>query len=91
MRDKASKIASNPKYDGYQRELAPMVYKSFDKKSADSGIKSKSNQQLADELHKPIVRKLKKRKVYPSFKDKIWVVDLADMQLISKCNKEITF
>ena len=65
MRDKAFKIASNSKYDGYQRGLASMVYKFFDTKSASladksdkgSGIKSMSNQQLADELHKPIVRK----------------------------------
>ena len=45
------------------------------------------NQQLADELHKPIIRKFKRRRVYSSFKDNIWSVDLADMQLISKYNK----
>ena len=44
-----------------------------------------------NELHKPIIRKLKKRKVYPSFKDNIWGVDLADMQLISKYNKGIRY
>ena len=38
LKDKASKIASNPKYDGYQRGLASMVYKFFDKKSKGSGI-----------------------------------------------------
>ena len=58
-----------------------MVYKLFDKKSKGSGIKSMSYQQLADELHKPIIRKLKKR-VDSSFKDSIWGVDLVDMQLI---------
>ena len=63
-----------------------MVYKFFDKKSKRSGLK---NQQLADELHKAIIRKFKKRKVYSSFKENIWDVDLADMQLISKCNKGI--
>ena len=59
LRDKAFEITSNPKYDGYQRGLALMVFKFFDKKSAGSGIKSeiKQNQQLANELHKPIVRK----------------------------------
>ena len=57
LRDKAFKIASNPKYDGYQRGLASIVYKILDKKSTDSGIKSMSNQQLASELHKPIIRK----------------------------------
>ena len=70
-----------------------MVYKFFDKKSTGSGIKNdiKENQQLANELHKPIIRKLKKRKVYSSFKDNIWGVDLADMQLISKYNKGIRY
>ena len=51
----------------------------------------KKNQQLANKLHKPIIRKFKKRKVYSSFKDNIWAVDLADMQLISKCNKGIRY
>ena len=53
-----------------------MVYKFFDKKSEGSGIKNeiKQNQQLANELHKPIMRKFKKRKVYSSFKDNIWVL-----------------
>ena len=56
-----------------------MVYKFFDKKSKGAGIKSMSNQQLANELHKPIIKKFRKRKVHSSFKDNIWVVDLADM------------
>ena len=57
-----------------------MVYKFFDNKSTRRGIKNeiKQNQQLANELHKPIIRKFKKRKVYLSFKDNIWGVDLAD-------------
>ena len=79
LRDKAFKIASDPKYDGYQRGLASMVYKFFDKKSKGSGIINEPNYQLANELHKPIIRKLKKRKVYSSFRDNIWGVDLADM------------
>ena len=48
------------------------------------------NQQLANQLHKPIIRKFIK-KVYSSFKDNIWGVDLADMQLISKYNKGIRY
>ena len=90
---KAFAIANNPKYDGYQRGLASMVYKFFDKKSKGACIKNeiKENQQLANELHKPIIRKFKKRKVYSSFKDSIWGVDLADMQLISKHNKGIRY
>ena len=65
LKDKAFAIASNPKYDGYQRGLASMVYKFFDKNSKGSGIKNeiKENQQLANELHKPIIRKFKKRKI----------------------------
>ena len=89
LRDKAFEIASNPKYDGYQRGLASMVYKFFDKKSKGS-IKF-SNQQLADELHKPIIRKFKRRKIYSSLKDNIWGVDLAGVQLISKYNKGIRY
>ena len=91
LRDKAFNIAKNPKNDGYQRDLASMVYKFFDKKSSDSGIKSMPNQQLANELHKPIIRKFQKRKVYSSFEDNIWGADLADVQLISKYNKGIRF
>ena len=69
-----------------------MVYKFFDKKSAKgSGISNKENSELANELHKPILKNFKKRKVYSSFKDNIWGVDLADMQLISKYNKGIRY
>ena len=81
-------IAKDPKCDGFQRGLAFMVYKFFDKKTTGSGIKSMSeNEQLADKLHKPIIRKFKKRKVYSTFKDNIWGANLADMQLISKFDK----
>ena len=74
LRDKAFNIAKNPKYDGYQRGLASMVYKFFDKKSKGSGVANneiKQNLQLAEELHKPIIRKFKKRKNYSGFKDNI--------------------
>ena len=93
LKNKVFKIASNPKYDEYQRGLASMVYKFFHKKSKGSGIKNeiKKNQQLANELHKPVIRKIKKRKVYSSFKDNIWGVDLADIQLISKYNRGIKY
>ena len=105
LRNKAFNIAKNQKYDGYQRGLASMVYKFFDKKSAlladksakGSGVieltnKSVSqNHQLAEELHKPIIRKFKKRKIHVVFKDIIWSADLADMQLISRYNKGIRF
>ena len=60
LRDKAFKIANDLKYDDYQRGLASMVYKFFDKKSSGSGIANEPNYQLANELHKPIIRKFKK-------------------------------
>ena len=57
LRNKAFKIASDPKYDGYQRGLASMVYKFFDKNSEGSGITNEFNYQLANELHKPVIKK----------------------------------
>ena len=62
LRDKAFKIASDLKYDGCQRGLAYMVYKFFDKKSKGSGITNESNYQLANELHKPNIKKIFKKK-----------------------------
>ena len=81
LKDKAFKIAIDPNYDGYQRGLASIVYKFFDKKSTSlnksvslnkfskgSGIVNKSaneqNYQLANKIHKPIIKKNKKRKVF---------------------------
>ena len=64
LKDKAFKIAESPNYNGYQRGLASMVYKFLDKKSTGSGIINEPSYQLANELHKPIIRKFKKRKVY---------------------------
>ena len=85
LRDKAYDIASNPEYDGYQRGLASMVYKFFDSKIASSdkkstaepsalvctgsGFKKPSSSILADELHRPIIKKFNERKVYSQFKD----------------------
>ena len=69
MRGKPFNIAKNPKYDGYQRHLASMVYNYLDKKSSDgpamlakkSAVKSEniSNKELAEELYKPIIRNFK--------------------------------
>ena len=61
MRDKAFKIASEPQNDSYQRILASMVYRFFDKKSKASGIANEPNYQLANELQKPIPRKFKEK------------------------------
>ena len=92
LKDKAFNIAKDPKYDEYQRRLASMVNNFFDKKAVGSGIKSMSqNEQLPEELHKPIIRKFKTRKVYSTFKDNIWDADLGDLQIISKFNKGFRF
>ena len=97
LRDKAYDIASNPEYDGYQRGLASMVYKFFDKKSTGSGFKKLKNTTkssssiLANELHKPIIKKFDKRKVYSQFKDNIWGVDLEGMQSLNRKNKGIKY
>ena len=92
LKNKAFDIAKDPKYDGYQRGLASMVYKFFDSKVSGSGAKLiPQNEQLAEELHKPIIWKFEKRKVYSTCKHNIWGADLADMQLLSKYNKGIRF
>ena len=67
-----------------------MAYKFFDSKTTESGT-AKPNIKLANELHKPIIRKFDKRKVYSSFKENIWGVDLADMKSLSKFNKGIKY
>ena len=79
LRNKAFDTAKNPKHDGYQRGLASTVYKFFDKKSTGGGIGNNNNNNnnikqnllLAEELHKPIIKKFKKRKVYSRFRDNI--------------------
>ena len=100
LRDKVYNIASNPECDGYQIGLANMVYKFFDQKSMGSGTAKPSSLEritrdssliLADELHKPVVKRFNKRKVYLQFKDNIWGVDLADMQSLSKKHKGIKY
>ena len=66
LSDKAFNLAKDPKYDGYKRLLASLVYKSFDKKTSGSGIKNEniSNKELMEELHKPIIRNFNTRKVH---------------------------
>ena len=91
LRVKAFKIASDPKYDGYQRGLTSMVYEFLDKKSSGSGVDAEPNYHLASELHRQIIRKFKRRIVYSSFRDNIWGVDVADMQSFSKYNKGIKY
>ena len=72
LRDKAFKIAKNPKYDGYQCRLASIVYKFFDKKTSGSGIINDniSNKELAGELYKSIIKKFNKYAWVIPVKDK---------------------
>ena len=75
--------------------LLLLFAKNFYKKSPCSGVNMYANNEypldLAEELHKPVIRKFKKRTVYSGFKDNIWDADLADTQLITKFNKELRF
>ena len=97
VRDKAFKVSTDPKCDGYQRGLASIFYKFFDKKSASlnkssgSGVATEPNYQLANELRRQIIRKCKRRKSPSSFRGNICGVDSADMQSMSKYNKEIKY
>ena len=63
----------------------------FDKKSSRSGVDAEPSYQFENELHRQIIRKFKRRKVYSSFRDNIWGVDLADMQSLRKYNKGIKY
>ena len=71
-----------------------MVYKYFDKMTSTTNKETNidcENKELADELHKPIIRKFKKRKVYLFLADNILGSDLADMQRLSNFNEGIRF
>ena len=93
LHHKIFNIAKNPKYDGYQRGLASMVYKFFDKKTTGGIVKNGiiPNKKLGEELHKLIIRNFKKGIVHSPFIDNISGANLFDMQLISKFNKGIRF
>ena len=65
-----------------------MVYKSFDEKT---GSRVSLNEQLAEEWHKPIAKKFKRRKVYARFKDNIWAADLSEMGSLSSKNKNVKY
>ena len=82
MKDRAYEIAINPKYDGYQRGLASMVYKFFDKKTE---LRVSLNEELAKELDKPLIKKnfLKKEKSHPRFKNNVWAPNLAEIGSLS--------
>ena len=78
MYDKAFNIAKNPNNDGCQSGILSMACIFFDEKTAGEPIKNEimANKGLAEELHKPIIRKLKKGIVYSFFIDNIWVLML---------------
>ena len=88
MKDRAYEIARNCGYDGYQRALASMVYRFFDKNTG-SGISI--NEQLAEELHKPVTKKIKRRNVYARSKDNIREAGLAEMESFSSKNKNVIY
>ena len=81
-------LQSDPKFDGYQRGLASMVCKFYEKRSDAA---TEPNYQLANKIHRQNYRKFKRRKVYSSFRDNIWVFDLDGMQSLRKCNKQIKY
>ena len=87
MKDRASEIALNPKY-GYQRGLTKVVYAFFDRKR-ESG--PNTNEMLAQELHKAVIKKFKRRKVYARFKDNVWAADLAEMGSLSSENRRVKY
>ena len=86
LKVRAYEIARNCKYDGYQRALASIAYKTFECKT---GVSVK--EELAEQLHQPGVKKFKKGKVYPRFKDNILVADLAGMGSLSSKTKNVEY
>ena len=85
MKKRAYEIAKNCGYDGDQRALACMIYKFFDKKTvAEVSV----NEQL---LHKPAIKKFKRRNVYARLKDSIWAADLTGMKSLSSKNKNVKY
>ena len=78
-------------YDFFDSKVAPLDKKTMSGKGnakhtakPSSLERTGNNKILAEELHKPVIKKFNKRKVYSQFEDNIWVVDLADMQSLSK-------
>ena len=87
--EQLQKLAKSRKYDAYQRTLASMVYTFF---WQENRIESKCKwTTIAEELHKPVIKKFKKRKVYARFKDNIWAADLAEMGPLSSKNKDVQY
>ena len=94
MKETAYLISRNPKFNGYQRALAGMVYKFFDKKIGSGAIATSKagvsvNEQLSEELHKPVIEKFKRTKVYTRLKDNIWSADLPETVSLSFKNRNV--
>ena len=81
LKGRAYENAINSKYDRYQRGLASMVYMFFDEK-----IRSVVNEELAQEVQKPVIKIFRKRGVCVRFKNIIWAAGLADMGSLSSTN-----
>ena len=88
MKDRDYEIARNPGYDGYQRILASMVYKYFGKKT---GSRISVNEQLAEELHKSVIKKFKIRKVCARFRYNIWAAALSEIESSSFKEKNVKY
>ena len=88
MKGRAYEIPINRNYNEYQISLASMVYKFFGKRT---GSRISVTEQLAEELHKPVIKKFKLRKVYARLKDDIWAADLPEMESLSSKNKNVKY
>ena len=95
LKDKAYKIPRYCPYNGYQRALLTMVYKFFDKETGSGVLATRkaevSVNELAEELHKLVIKKFKRRKVSARFKDIIWVADLSEMESLSSKNRNVKY
>ena len=80
LKDRAHEISRNHRNCRHQRVLASAAYKFVDTKTG-SGVSV--NEQLAEELYKPVIKKFKRRKVYARFKGNIWAADLVEMESLS--------
>ena len=94
MKDRTYKIALNPKYDVYQGGLASTVYRVFNKKTSSGAIATSKteanvNVVLAQDLHKPMIKKFKRRKVHLRIKDDIWAAAFAEKGSLSSKNRGI--
>ena len=88
LKERADKVARNCKNDGYQWALASMLFKIFDKRT---GSGTSTNEEIAEELHKPVIKKSKWRQIYARLKDNIWAADLAEMRSLSSKNKNVKY